>query len=126
MKPTLVLLLIGLGLGTASARDFGRKSTVVTARGNATRSVSGSVAPGAASRSAVTTGAQGRTVATAKQVTRNADGTGRNSAGSVTGPQGQTATSSGSVTRIDGVRTAVRSVTGPNGQTKSVTNTTSK
>lgn len=126
MKSTLVLLVIGLSLGTTSARDFGRKSSVTTGRGTATRAVSGTVVPGAVSRAAVTTGAQGKSVATTQQVVRNADGSGRAKTGSVTGPQGQTATTNGSVTRAEGVRTAVRSVTTPSGETKSVTNTTSK
>lgn len=126
MKASFILLVIGLSLGTASARDFGRKSSIVTGRGTATRGVSGSVVPGAANRSAVTTGALGKSVATTQQIIRNADGTERVKSGSVTGPQGQTATTNGSVTRAEGIRTAVRSVTTPSGETKSVTNTTSK
>ena len=121
MKATLILLTLGLTLGSVQARDFGRATGVATKRGSATRAVSGSVVPGAASHSAVTTGAQGKSVATAQQVVRNADGTGRAKTSSVTGPQGQTATTNGSVTC-----TATRSVTTPSGETKSVTNTTSK
>lgn len=126
MKSTLVLLALAVSLGSVQARDFGRKSSVTAGRGTATRAVSSTVVPGAASRAAVTTGAQGKTVATAQQVVRNSDGSGRVKTGSITGPQGQTATTNGSVTRAEGVRTAVRSVTTPSGETKSVTNTTSK
>lgn len=126
MKSTLVLLVIGLGLVNASARDFGRKSSVTTGRGTATRSVGGTVVPGSVTRGATTTGAKGKSITTNQQVVLNADGSGRTSSGSVTGPQGQTTTTSGSVTRADGVRTAVRSITTPSGETKSATNTTTK
>lgn len=127
MKASLILLVIGLSLGSASARDFGRSTSTITGRGTASRSVAGSVTPGAGlTRGATTTGAKGRTAATTRQIVRNADGSGRTSGGTVTGPNGQTATTSGSVTRAEGVRTAVRSVTTPAGQTKSVTNTTTK
>lgn len=126
MKSTLVLLVIGLGLSNASERDFGRKFSVITGRGTTTRAVNGTVVPGAASRDATTTGAQGKNFATTQRIVRNADGTTRAKTGCVTGPQGKTATTNGSVTRAEGVRTATRSVITPSGETKSVTNTTSK
>lgn len=126
MKSTLVLLTLALSLGSVQARDFGRKSSVTTGRGTATRAVSGTVVPGTASRAAVTTGAQGNSVATTQRVVRNADGSGRVKTGGITGPQGQSATTNGTVTRAEGVRTAVRSVTTPSGETKSISNTTSK
>jgi hypothetical protein len=125
MKTILPLLILGFSLSTATARDFGRTSSVTTGRGTATRAINGNVTKGqGAARSATTTGAQGKAVTTTQQVVRNASGNGRTASGSATGPQGQTATTSGSVTRVEGVRTAVRSVTTPAGETKSVTNTT--
>jgi hypothetical protein len=127
MKTTLAFLILTISLSTATARDFGRTSSVTTGRGTASRAVSGTINKGhGATRSATTTGAQGKAVTTTQQVVRHASGNGRSTSGSVTGPQGQTATTSGSVTRVDGVRTAVRSVTTPAGETKSVTNTTTK
>lgn len=127
MKATLTVLFVTLSLSSLQARDFGRSRTITSGRGTGTRVVSGSVNQGSGLvRGTTTTGAQGRSVMTSQQVVKNASGNGRTISGSVTGPQGKTATTSGSVTRADGTRTAVRSVTGPEGQTKSVTNTTTR
>ena len=125
MKPTA--LIIALGLVTtigASAEDFGRKTTVETAKGSAARHISGTVTPGVVNRSATTTGPAGRSAQGSQQIVRT--GQGRASSGTYTGPGGKTATTNGSVTFSEGARTAVRSVTGPNGQTKGFTTTTTK
>lgn len=125
MKTILILLTLGFTLGSAQARDFGRSSSFTTKRGTSSRAVAGHVTPGAgASRTAVTTGAKGKTATASQQVTRIENG--RASSGAVTGPNGKTATTSGSVTHSNGTRTATRSATGPNGQTKSETTTTTK
>ncbi len=125
MKTTALIVALGLitTLG-ASARDFGRKTTVQSANGSATRQISGTVAPGAVNRSATTTGPAGRSAQASQQVVRT--GQGRASAGTYSGPGGKTATTNGSVTFSEATRTAARSVTGPNGQTKGYTTTTSK
>ncbi|MCF7786679.1 MAG: hypothetical protein K9N47_11195 [Prosthecobacter sp.] len=125
MKTILILLTLGFTLGSVQARDFGHGSTFTTKRGTGSRAVAGNVTRGmGASRTATTTGAQGKTATASQQVTRVENG--RTSSGAVSGPNGKTATTSGSVTHADGTRTANRSATGANGQTKSATTTTTK
>ncbi len=125
MKSILILLTLGLSLGSVQARDFGRSSSFTGKRGTGSRVISGNATRGSgASRTATTTGAKGRTVTDSQQVNRTANG--RASSGTVTGPNGKTATTNGSVTHADGTRTATRSGTGPNGQTKSETTTTTR
>ena len=126
MKTSLLILSLGLATTlSVNARDFGRFTTVQTGRGVATRQVSGSAVPGTgASRTATTTGPQGKTATAGRQVIPTEAG--RSTSGSYTGPQGQSVNTHGSVTRADGVRSATRSATGPQGQTKSVTKTTTR
>ena len=125
MKNIVILLTLGFTLGSVQARDFGRSSSFTGRRGTGSRVVAGNVTRGTgASRSAATTGANGKTVTSSQQVNRIANG--RASSGAATGPNGKTATTSGSVTHANGVRTATRSATGANGQTKSETTTTTK
>ena len=125
MKTSVLIRALGIASTlSVSARDFGRTTTVVSGRGVATRQVSGYVVPGAASRTASTTGPHGQTATASRQVTGTAGN--RSTTGLYTGPQGQTVSTQGGVTYSNGTRTATRSATGPQGQTKSVTKTTAR
>ncbi|NLH82925.1 MAG: hypothetical protein GX458_19080 [Phyllobacteriaceae bacterium] len=104
MKNLSLVSLAGLSLvlaGVVDAQAFSRQSSWSSQRGTGSASVGASCAAGTCSRSAVRTGAYGRSVTNSGSVTRTAPGQ-YSYSGATTGPNGNTRTRSGSVVITNG------------------------
>ena len=104
MKTLSLVTLAGLSFvlaGVVDAQAFSRQSSWSGPRGTGSASVGGSCSNGTCNRSAVHTGAYGRSVNRSGSVTRTAPGQYVYS-GATTGPNGNTRTRSGSVVFSNG------------------------
>lgn len=99
-RTLLVLSLAGFvsAAAVSEAAAWTRTGSTTTPRGTYNSSASAGCAGGTCSRSAVTTGPYGGTVARSGSVTRTAPGT-YNYSRNVTGPNGNSVNHSGTVTR---------------------------